>query len=263
MVQPSSSRAPTAPVISCVIPVFNGMRVLNRAVNSVLAQRPDVQVVLVDDDSTDGTREFVLELARNDPRIAAVVLPENRGQGNARNIGVAATKSSYVTFLDQDDEHVPGWYDYALEVLEKNPVHAAIKGAIEFMDVPADLDFDPADPRGVAITDSVMWNVVTRKVVYQTLGGCPVSRHNGEDIGFVLNLRKHCTLVTTDYPSTRHYLRSNNATTQYLRRTRAVGTRVEFLETHAAERDGTLAKELLDFQSQADRNVTAVRTLFR
>jgi len=253
----------TAAVISCVIPVFNGKRLLQRAVNSVLAQRQDVQVVLVDDDSTDGTREFVLEMARNDPRIAVILLAENRGQGNARNIGVAATNSSYVTFLDQDDEHVPGWYDYALDLLEKNKIHAAIKGAIEFLDVPTDLSMGPADPRRVAITDSVMWNVVTRKVVYQTLGGCPVSRHNGEDIGFILNLRKHCTMVTTDYPSTRHYLRSNNATTQYLRRTRVVGTNIEYLETHAAERDGTLAKELLDFQSQADISIAAVRTLIR
>jgi hypothetical protein len=108
-----------------------------------------------------------------------------------------------------------------------------------------------------------MWNVVTRKVVYQVLGGCPVSRHNGEDIGFILNLRKHCTMITTDYPSTRHYLRSNNATTQYLRRTRIVGTNIEYLETHAAERDGTLAKKLLDFQSQADTSIAAIRTLIR
>jgi len=253
----------TAAVISCVIPVFNGKRLLQRAVNSVLAQRPDVQVVLVDDNSTDGSREFVLDMARNDRRIMAVLLPENRGQGNARNIGVAAANSPYVTFLDQDDEHVPGWYDYALELLEGNKNLAAIKGAVELLDIPADLSFDPADPRLVAINDSVMWNVVTRKAIFQVLGGCPVSRHDGEDIGFILNLRKHFAIVATDCPSTRHYLRPNNATAHFLRRTRVVGTRYEFLETHAPERDGTLEKSLRDFQSQADTNVAAVRNSIR
>ena len=253
----------TAPAISCVIPVFNGTRVLKRAIDSVLVQRPDAQVVVVDDDSTDGTRELVLDMARNDQRIVVVLLPQNRGQGNARNVGVAAANSPYVTFLDQDDEHVPGWYDYALELLESNQNYAAVKGAVELMDVPADLSIDPADPRRVAITDSVMWNVVTRKVVFQVLGGCPVSRHDGEDIGFILNLRKHFTMVSTDYPSTQHYLRTNNATTHFLRRTRVVGTGYEYLETLAPETDGTLYQALLDFQSQADINVAAVRSLSR
>ena len=96
-------------MISCVIPVYNGKLRLERAIKSALAQRPDVQVVLVDDCSTDGSRELSLNMARDDQRIVALSLPVNRGQGYARNIGVAASHAPYVTFLDQDDEHAPGW----------------------------------------------------------------------------------------------------------------------------------------------------------
>ena len=96
------------PDISCVIPVHNDKRRLPRAVASALGQGPAVQVVLVDDASTDGSRELAAEMARGDPRIVAFALPQNRGQGFARNLGVALTDALIVTFLDQDDEHAPG-----------------------------------------------------------------------------------------------------------------------------------------------------------
>ena len=253
-----------APAISCVIPVFNGKRYLQRAVDSVLAQRPDAQVVLVDDGSTDGSDELVLRMARGDPRVVALALPENRGQGNARNIGIAAATSSYVTFLDQDDEHIPGWYDYAVELLDGNKDYAAIKGGVELMDLPPELRVEPTDPRLRAISNSVMWNVVMRKIVYQALGGCLSSlRRGGEDIAFMAAINKHFPPVSTDFPSTQHYVKPNGSTEAFLKRTRVVGATFEFLEIISVEVDGSLAKVLLDYQSQADINVTALRTLLR
>ena len=254
----------SAPAISCVIPVFNGKRDLKRAVASVLAQRPDVQVVLVDDGSTDGTTEHVMELARGDDRVLTVVLPESRGQGNARNIGVAAATSAYVTFLDQDDEHVPGWYDYAIGVLDANPHYAAIKGGVELAEVPPEFNFlGPADPRMRAITGSAMWNVVVRKIAYQLLGGCPARRQMAEDIAFVAVLRDHFTLVETDYPSTQHYVRPDSSTGYFLGRTRVEGKRFVYLEAVRSEREGTIEKQLAEFQAQADTNVSTLRATLK
>jgi len=79
------------PSIACVIPVYNDKARLPRAVQSALRQRAGVQVVLVDDGSTDGSREFALDMAHEDERIYALPLPSNRGQGFARNIGAAVT----------------------------------------------------------------------------------------------------------------------------------------------------------------------------
>jgi len=79
--------------ISCVIPVFNGLRDLERAVQSVLAQNIDLQVVLVDDCSTDGSAQWIVERAKRDPRVVAITLPANHGQGYARNLGVAAAEA--------------------------------------------------------------------------------------------------------------------------------------------------------------------------
>jgi glycosyltransferase involved in cell wall biosynthesis len=254
-------------VISCVIPVYNGKRHLRRAVDSVLSQRADVQVVLVDDGSTDGSRELVLELASEDRGIVALLMARNGGQGNARNVGVAAANAPYVTVLDQDDEHVSGWYDYAIETLDGNPNLPAIKGAVELMELPADLNIGAADPRLASLSSSVMWNVVARKVVFQALGGCPAARIRGEvigeDVAFMSALNRHFPLISTDCPSTRHYVKPHGPTEQFFRRTRVTGTRFEFVESQAVEADGTWAKVLQDHQSQADSNLDTLRELLK
>jgi len=254
----------TAPAISCVIPVFNGTRDLERAAASALAQRADAQVVLVDDCSTDGSTELVLELARREPRIVALALPVNRGQGYARNLGVAAADGQYVTFLDQDDEHIAGWYDHAVEVLQALPQYVAVRGEIELMEVPAELRIDKADPRWPAIVNSPIWNVVLRKAAYQAIGGSPTgaafrTREGNEDWVFTETLKLHFAVAKTACPATRHYVRPNGATAYFLRRTRVSATGFEFIERTSGEREGQLAQALAEFQTRAAENIGVLR----
>jgi glycosyltransferase involved in cell wall biosynthesis len=253
-----------SPAISCVIPVFNGKRDLRRAVDSVLAQRPDVQVVLVDDCSVDGSRELALEMAGNDRRIVALALSENRGQGYARNIGVAAADASYITFLDQDDEHFPGWYDHAIEVLLANPQFVALRGEVELAEVPPELDIDRTDPRWTAIVGSPIWNVVIRKVVYQAVGGCPTApafrtREGNEDWTLMATVKRHFAVGKTEHPACRHYVRLDGATAYFLRRTRVVDGRFEFVELTNVERQGDLERALEDIQARAANNIAMLR----
>jgi glycosyltransferase involved in cell wall biosynthesis len=251
-------------MISCVIPVYNGKLRLERAVKSALAQRPDVQVVLIDDCSTDGSAELALKMARDDRRILAISLPDNRGQGYARNIGVAASYSPYVTFLDQDDEHVPGWYDHAIEVLQENPRFAAVRGEIKLMDIPAGIIIEPTDPRRSMMFNSTVWNMVIHKVVYQALGGCPYSpafrtRQGAEDACLVVSLKQHFEVAKTTQLASRHYVNANGATAYFYQRTRVVENRIEFIEMSDEERDGTLEKAFSEFQAAASASVYALR----
>ncbi len=252
------------PAISCVIPVYNDKRRLPRAVDSVLRQGAQVQVVLVDDCSSDGSRELALDLARRDPRIVAFPLPENRGQGYARNIGAVLADAPYLTFLDQDDEHAPGWYEHALATLRSNPALAAIKGEIELVDLPPELTVTRSDPRWPALVYSPMWNVVMRKVVYHALGGCPTSsayrtREGAEDITLITALSRSFRLGRSAQLATRHYVNPDGATAYYLKRTRVVGTRIEFVEFSQAEQTGALDRAHLEFQSLAAERVAALR----
>ena len=255
-----------APAVSCVIPVYNDRTRLPRAVASVLSQGPSVQVVLVDDGSTDGSRELTLEMARADSRIAAFPLPFNRGQGYARNIGVAVAQAPVVTFLDQDDEHRPGWYGHALELLRAHPELAAVKGDIELMDLPAGVSVARGDLRWQAMVYSPMWNVVLRKVVYQALGGFPAgdayrTREGAEDIPLMQALTRHFKVAQREYVATRHYINANGATAYFLQRSRIVDGRIEFRERSPGEASGALQQAHEEYQGRAAANLAALRAL--
>lgn len=86
--------------MSVVIPVFNGAALVPMAIDHVLAQtyRP-LQIVVVDDGSTDDTAEVLMRYGDQ----IQLVRQKNRGVGHARNTGIAAARGQYVAFLDQDD----------------------------------------------------------------------------------------------------------------------------------------------------------------
>lgn len=95
------------PLFSVTITTYNRSELLPRALESVLAQTfRDFELIVVDDGSTDDTRDLVA--AYTDPRIR-YVFQENSGLSAARNRGVAASNGTYVTFLDDDDEALPEW----------------------------------------------------------------------------------------------------------------------------------------------------------
>lgn len=255
-----------APAISCVIPVYNDRERLPRAVASVLRQGPPAQVILVDDGSTDGSRELIAEMARDDARVVAFPLPWNRGQGNARNLGVALADAPIVTFLDQDDEHAPGWYEHALGLLHAHADLAGVKGDIELMELPPDLAITRADPRWPAMVYSPMWNIVMRKVVYQALGGCPTgsafrTREGLEDVPLVVALTRNFKVAQSERVATRHYVNPNGATAYFLRRTRVAGSTFEFVERTAGESSGALDQAVADYRAGVERSLGILRGL--
>jgi glycosyltransferase involved in cell wall biosynthesis len=256
------------PVISCVIPVYNGKHELRRAVDSVLAQVVDVQVILVDDASTDGSAETIVDMAAADPRIVALTMPINRGQGFARNVGVAAADARYVTFLDQDDEHLPGWYAQALEVLEGNPGVAAVKGDIELIGIPANVTLVRGDVRWRETVYSVVWNVVMRKAVYGVLGGSPAgagfrTREGKEDIPLVTSLVRNFRVLPSACVAARHYIKPGGATAYYLARTTVVDDRVQFLELTEEERTGLHARSVDEYHTRSNESVESVRAMLQ
>ena len=90
---------------SVVIPTYNRATILPRAIHSVLDQTyTDVEVVVVDDGSTDGTREVVAAI--DDARVTYLAQP-NRGVSAARNTGAGAATGEFIVFLDSDDVLLP------------------------------------------------------------------------------------------------------------------------------------------------------------
>lgn len=97
------------PSVSVVIPVYNGEATLERAVNSVLRQTcGDLEVILVDDCSTDGSLDLARRLAAADPRVRLVARTRRAGSpATPRDDGVAMAKGRHIALLDQDDYWLP------------------------------------------------------------------------------------------------------------------------------------------------------------
>jgi succinoglycan biosynthesis protein ExoO len=100
----------TRPDISVVIPCYNGAAHVGRAIASALAQQGAgaIEVVVVDDCSTDGSLQLVQALAGQDPRIIALCNARNMGPGGTRNAAIAAATGQWVALLDADDAFAPG-----------------------------------------------------------------------------------------------------------------------------------------------------------
>lgn len=94
----------TWPVVSVIIPVYNGELYLQECLDSVLAQTLDrLEVIVVDDASTDGTAAILQRYLRSEPRLRVITRSASTGVSGARNAGLAQASGRYVAFVDADD----------------------------------------------------------------------------------------------------------------------------------------------------------------
>jgi glycosyltransferase involved in cell wall biosynthesis len=126
--RPISSSRPEGGKVSVVIPCYNQARFLGDAIRSVLCQGyTDLEIIVVDDGSEDGTEEVASGYARDDPRVR-LIRQENRGLAAARNRGLGEAGGEYVVFLDSDDRLVSGALEVGVRELEVHPRCAFVSG---------------------------------------------------------------------------------------------------------------------------------------
>jgi glycosyltransferase involved in cell wall biosynthesis len=108
-------------LVSVVMPVYNAAAYLETAIRSVMAQtHADVELLAVDDGSTDASRDLLDDLAAREPRLR-VFHGENAGPSAARNVALAAANGAYVAFLDADDWFLPEKLNVQIAALEARP----------------------------------------------------------------------------------------------------------------------------------------------
>jgi glycosyltransferase involved in cell wall biosynthesis len=91
-------------VISVIIPVYNVENFLKKCVKSVTMQTyQNLQIILIDDASTDSSGTLCDKLAQSDSRILVIHRGENQGLGSARNLGMSRATGEFLTFVDSDD----------------------------------------------------------------------------------------------------------------------------------------------------------------
>jgi len=120
-------------LVSTIIPVWNRPSLLREAVASVLAQdyRP-IEIIIVDDGSTDETAAVADALAREHEGIVTAIHIENGGAGVAREAGRLAARGEYIQHLDSDDVLLPGKFAMQVAALESSPECGAAYGWTRF-----------------------------------------------------------------------------------------------------------------------------------
>ena len=105
------------PIISVIVPVYNTEKYLSRCIDSILAQTfTDLELILVDDGSTDNSGNICDEYAAKDKRIR-VIHQNNCGQGYARNAGLNVARGDYIGFLDPDDLISKDMFSHLIEMV--------------------------------------------------------------------------------------------------------------------------------------------------
>lgn len=109
-----------SPLVSVIIPAFNRADTIERAINSVLYQTyEDLELIVVDDASSDHTNDIINELKSKDPRIIYIKHTKNMGAAVARNTGIKNHKGEYIAFLDSDDLWLPDKLEKQLNAIDR------------------------------------------------------------------------------------------------------------------------------------------------
>ena len=207
------------PKISTIIPTYNGVKYIRQAIESVLDQTyRDFEIVVVDDGSTDNTKEAV-ESFGNQVRY---FYQENRGPGSARNFGIKNAKGDYIALLDHDDLWLSNRLEKEVELLDQQPeIGLVYADAHQFS---ADLEvektcFQQVTPHSGFVFEK-LWarnfipnlTVLVRKECYERLGVFDVTGRMimTDDYHMWLRIAAHYPIAYIEEPLAKYRIHKSN-----------------------------------------------------
>ena len=123
------------PIVSAIVPVYNGQRFLAEALDSALAQTlGDIELTVVDDGSTDSRGQIAADYAARHPGVVRLLRQSNHGLCHARNSALAAARGTYMALLDSDDVWLADHLADCVDVLQRRPALALAHADIERID---------------------------------------------------------------------------------------------------------------------------------
>ena len=196
------------PRISCLIPVFNGERYLELALDSILAQTfADWEIIAVNDGSTDSSLAILERYAAADSRLKIVSKP-NGGIVSALNCGLAHCSGQLVARMDCDDIALPGRFAIQVATFEAHPDAVAVGGLIQTIDEDGKPISAPGSPSRVQKTDLSSFPPVVANVQHsagtflksamEAVGGYRTAFPHAEDYDLYLRLADHGNFYNPD-----------------------------------------------------------------
>lgn len=123
------------PLISVIIPAYNAEKYIRRTLKSVLTQTyPNLQIIVVNDGSTDNTADYVKNMRIKDPRILQINMENNQGVSSARNRGLLAARGQFVAFVDADDLLEANCFEEATKLITKNTEYDCVFWRYDLVD---------------------------------------------------------------------------------------------------------------------------------
>lgn len=215
--------------LSIIVPVYNGEKYINQTVDSILAQTfKDFELILINDGSTDKTKDILEECKEKDKRIK-VIHQENSGPGAARNMGIREARGEYIGFVDGDDCVDKKMYEKLLDVVADNKVEMAMCGYIERRNKDEIIVRSDLQDREILLQKEIEENIISTFVKNVNFGYCALwnkiyykefilendlfieeDRKQGEDWWF--NIRAFCKLKSFIYidEPLYYYIRQNS-----------------------------------------------------
>ena len=121
-----NNRASNQPLVSVILPTYNRAYIVSKALQSVLSQTyRNFEVIVIDDGSTDNTKEIITNISCKDSRVKYFRNNENKGPAGARNVGINLAKGELIAFID-DDEWFPNKLEKQDNLLQTLPENFAV-----------------------------------------------------------------------------------------------------------------------------------------
>ena len=172
--------------VSVIIPCFNSQKTISRALNSVCLQTyKEYEVVIVDDGSTDNTKEIIQTFFKDKKITYNYIYQVNAGPSSARNNGVKSANGKYIAFLDSDDEWHYKKLEIQMKIMKENNLN--FLGSTYTYD---DLKYEKLDKielKKYIFKKLILSNkfstpgVIIKKILFEQLGGFDTSMKYSED----------------------------------------------------------------------------------
>lgn len=212
------------PVISVIVPVYNGEKTIKETVTSVLNQTfSDLELIIINDGSTDSTLDIVKPI--NDPRLKVFSYPKTN-QSASRNRGISHARGEYIAFIDADDLWTPDKIEAQYQALQDNPESAVAYSWTDCIDESSQF-LRPGSH--VTINGNVYpyllvvnflengSNPLIRRQALEAVGQFDSSLLSGEDWDTWLRLAKHYQFITVPKSQILYRQSSQSASTNVLK----------------------------------------------
>jgi glycosyltransferase involved in cell wall biosynthesis len=244
------------PLVSVVIPVYNGERFLKKTLESVFAQTfRNYEVVCVDDGSTDKSRDIISEVSSGNAQAVRLFCQNRGGQSASRNAGVSNSSGQYLAFLDQDDIWYPHKLAQQVAKLENNSTAVLVHCDHDLIDEDgkvlrrnASQTVRRAPPKdwAVQLLGPHAWILPTvfmvRRAAFERIGGFDPALRYDEDADLCLRINDYGESVFIEEAGAAHRVHGASA-----------GRRTDLVEEHFLNGERFCRKLEVRFANQPDK----------